>query len=258
VHNSWRRRLYNGGMHIPDAVQTIARDLGEIFGGRLESLVAYGPAANHEPHDAAHDTAHGASGQAHTLAIVDGLTRGDLERCAERVAAWHEAGLATPLLLAAGEFERSLDTFPLEFSAILADHAVVAGRNPFEGLAIDAADLRRACEVQARSHLLHLREGYLETRGRGDALSVLIVRSAAPFAALLKSIARLEGADAHDASAAGRHAERRLDVADGIVTGVVALAHVTEISSEEAMRIFPRYLDAVERLVAYVDGWSAQ
>ena len=39
-----------------------------------------------------------------------------------------------------------------------------------------AADLRRACEVQARSHLLHLREGYLETRGRADALSDLIVR----------------------------------------------------------------------------------
>jgi hypothetical protein len=112
--------------------------------------------------------------------------------------------------------------------------------------------------VQARSHLLHLREGYLETRGRADALSVLIVRSAAPFAALLKSIARLEGAEAHDASAAGRHAERRLDVAGGIVTGVVELAHVTEISSEEAMQIFPRYLDAVERLVAYVDRWSAQ
>jgi hypothetical protein len=38
----------------------------------------------------------------------------------------------------------------------------------------------------------------------------------------------------------------------------VELAHVTEISSEEAMQIFPRYLDAVERLVAYVDRWSAQ
>jgi hypothetical protein len=33
---------------------------------------------------------------------------------------------------------------------------------------------------------------------------------------------------------------------------------VTEISSEDATTIFPRYLDAVERLVAYVDGWSAQ
>ncbi len=246
-------------MHIPDAVHTLARDLGEIFGGRLESVVAYGPAANGgaQPDPHAHG-AHGSTEPVHTLAIVDALTHGDLEACARRVPGWHEAGLDTPLLLVAREFERSLDAFPLEFGAILADHVLVSGRNPFEGLTIAATDLRRACEVQARSHLLHLREGFLETRGRGDALSVLIVRSAAPFAALLKSIARLEGADARHASAAGRHAERRLDVAGGIVTGVVALAHVSEISSENAIAIFPRYLDAVERLVAYVDGWSAQ
>ncbi|HWF84925.1 MAG TPA: hypothetical protein VG222_08770 [Vicinamibacterales bacterium] len=247
-------------MHIPDAVHTIARDLGEIFGGRLESVVAYGlaAAAGVHPDPRAHGAPHDGSNPVHTLAMIDALTHRDLQACAARVAAWHEAGLATPLLLVAREFDASLDAFPLELSAILADHVVVSGRNPFDALTIDAVDLRRACEVQARSHLLHLREGFLETRGRGDALSVLIVRSAAPFAALLKSIARLEGAEARDASAAGRHAERRLDVAGGIVTGVVALADVSEISSEDAIAIFPRYLDAVERLVAYVDGWSAQ
>ena len=110
------------------------------------------------------------------------------------------------------EFADSRDAFPLEFGAILADHTVVAGQNPFDGLAVDPADLRRACEVQARSHLLHLREGYLETRGRADALAVLIVRSAPPFAALLQSVARLQGLAANDASAVGRHAERTLKI----------------------------------------------
>ena len=121
------------------------------------------------------------------------MTHDDLRTSAGRVAAWHDAGLATPLLLAAREFERSLDAFPLEFGAILADHVVVSGTNPFASLAVDAADVRRACEVQARSHLLHLREGFLETRGRGDALSDLIVQSAPAFAALVASIARLDG-----------------------------------------------------------------
>src|SRR5439155_11543442 len=104
--------------------------------------------------------------------------------CAKAAAKWHDAGLATPLLLTAGEFERSLDAFPLEFGAIIADHRVVAGRDPFQGLASDPTDLRRACEVQARSHLLHLRHGFVETNGSGDAVAVLIVQSAAPFAAL--------------------------------------------------------------------------
>jgi hypothetical protein len=244
-------------MRISDAVHALSRDLGQIFSSRLQSVVAYGLDADAQaaPDPHAHGAAHAGSAPVHTLAIVETLTREDLEACARRVEAWHDAGLATPLLLVAREFAASLDAFPLEVGAILADHALVSGRNPFEGIAIDPADLRRACEVQARSHLLHLREGFLETRGRGDALAVLIIGSAASFAALLKSIARLEGADGRDASAAGRHAERRLGVAGGMVTGVVAMAGVTEISSEEAIRVFPRYLDAVERLVAYVDAW---
>jgi hypothetical protein len=192
------------------------------------------------------------------MAIVEALTEPDLQACAARVPAWHDAGLATPLLLGAREFERSLDAFPLEFGAILDDHVVVTGKAPFDGLTVDAADLRLAAEVQARSHMLHLRQGFLETRGRPGALAVLIVRSAAPFAALLKSLARLEGVATHDTAAAGRHAERRLDVAGGIVTDVVKLAGVTEISSDEAKKIFPRYLDAVGRLVEYVDGWSGR
>ena len=133
---------------------------------------------------------------------------------------------------------------------------MVSGESPFNGLNVDTADIRRACEVQARSHLLHLREGYLETEGRGDALAVLIARSAAPFAALLKSVARLQGLSTHDAAAAARHAERALDLPGGIVADVVKLANVSEISSAEATRLFPSYLDAVERLASYVDGWS--
>jgi hypothetical protein len=112
--------------------------------------------------------------------------------------------------------------------------------------------------VQARSHLLHLREGFLETRGRGDALAVLIVQSAGAFTALVSSIARLEGHMSPDAAAAARHVERILDLAGGPVTEVTKLVGVHEISSADAERLFPSYLDAVDRLVSYVDGWSAR
>ena len=246
--------------HVPDAVYTLKRELRDIFGARLRSLVAYGLHTNEAA--GAHDLGAHAGAHAHertltqTMAVVDTIAHDDLRACAARVGSWHDVGLATPLLVAAHEFERSLDAFPLEFGAILADHVVVSGESPFNGLNVDAADVRRACEVQARSHLLHLREGYLETLGRGDALAVLIARSAAPFAALLKSVARLQGLSTHDAAVAARHAERTLDVPGGIVTDVVKLANVSEISSAEATRLFPSYLDAVERLAKYIDGWS--
>jgi hypothetical protein len=250
-------------MVISDTVQRLERELREVFGTRLQSLVVYGQraqAARH-PHDGAHTT-HAEHGDerppTHTLAIVDAMTSADLRACAVRVDAWHEAGLATPLLIAAHEFEQSLDAFPFEFGAILADHSVVAGANPFASLAVDPADLRRACEVQARSHLLHLREGYLETRGRADALSVLIVQSAAAFAALVSSVARLEGHSTDDAASAARHVERVLGAPECAIAEVAALAGVRDITSAEAERLFGPYLNAATRLVQHVDRWSAR
>jgi hypothetical protein len=252
-------------MPIPEAVQTLQRDLSSIFGARFQSLVIYGPRAResrqgahaHEPHD--HHDSH--RGHAHpapiqTMAVMDALSGDDLRACAARVAGWHDAGLATPLMVVAAELDRSLDSFPLEFGAIQADHVVVSGTSPFASIAVDPADVRRACEHQARSHLLHLREGFLETRGRADALAVLIVSSAAPFAALITSVARLEGHAAQDAAAAGRHAERTLGLTGGAITDVVQLVGVQEIPSADALRLFPPYLAAVEKLVRYVDGWS--
>src|SRR5439155_2667972 len=92
-------------MTIPETVRRLERDLRGIFGPRLASLSIYGQT---QP-------------RTQTLAVVDGLSGADLRACAERVDAWHEGGLATPLLIATHEFESSLDAFPLEFGAIIAD-----------------------------------------------------------------------------------------------------------------------------------------
>jgi len=242
-------------MHIPEAAVTLERELRGIFGGRMQSFVLYGPRPDDEHSHASHG--HDGAIAVHTMAIVDALSAEDLRACSGRMAAWQEAGLAAPLLVGAHEFGRSLDAFPFEFGAILSDHLVVSGANPFEGLSVDAADMRRACEVQARGHLLHLRQGYLETCGRGDALAVLIVRSAPACAALVMSVARLDGgATSNEAGAAARAVERRLQLAAPTMSDVVALTNVAEISSVDAERLFPPYLEAIERLVAYIDGWK--
>ena len=247
-------------MHTSEAVAALERDLRSIFGNRLRSLVVYGLRAqasqgdSHGSH-AAHAAHLPARAVAHTLAVVETLSIDDLRACSARVDAWHDGGLATPLVLAAHEFGRSLDAFPFEFGAILADHALVSGRNPFDGLKVETGDLRRACEVQARGHWLHLREGYLETRGRADALAVLIVESAPAFAALLTSVAQLDSVAAGDVAAAARHLERRLSLPSS-ASAIAALVGVSEISSADAERLFAPYLETVERLVAYIDRWK--
>ena len=70
----------------------------------------------------------------------------------------------------AREFARSLDAFPVEFGEIIDTHETLFGDDPFAGLSVAPADLRRACEGQTRSLLLHLREDYMEAAGDGRAI----------------------------------------------------------------------------------------
>lgn len=214
-------------MRNADAVSTLERDLRAIFGQRLRSLVAYGLGVS-------------ADGPVTTLALVERLAPEDLRACASRVAGWRLRGLGTPLILNATEFAQSLDAFPFEFGTILADHELVAGNDPFDGLAVDPADLRRACEVQARSHLLHLREGYIEAERRSEAIAELIVRSAPALAALLAHVRRLSGSAEHAA----------------VLTRVAEIGPNGTISSDEALRIIGPYLEAVEQVVDTLDRWG--
>jgi hypothetical protein len=231
-------------MAISEAVRGLESDLRNIFGPRLRSLVTYRSAT--DANDAATPT----------LALVDALSADDLRACAGRVEAWHDAGVATPLLLATHEFARALDAFPLEFGAILADHTVVSGPDPFDGLRVDATDLRRACEVQVRSHLLHLREGYIESRGRSDELASLISGSAASLAGLVRSVARLHGTPASTSVEAAELVERRANLAAGSLSTVIALASGPGLKADTARSMFPGYLAGLERLIEYVDSWS--
>ncbi len=114
--------------------------------------------------------------------------------------------------------------------------------DPFDGLAVDPADLRRACEVQARSHLLHLREGFIETEGRE------------------RSSGR---ADRAIGARAGRPAESRAAperIGDRLHRSGRALADIGThgtISADEAQRIISPYLDAVEQVVETLDRWGS-
>ena len=138
------------------AAESLATDLRRVFGDRLKSVVAYGPHLDGDDH-----------APLTCLALVGSLTADDLQACATNTSKWNRAQVATPLILPEQEFRRSLDAFPVEYQAILDRHVVIAGRDPFVGCEINREDLRRACEVQARSHLIHLRQGWIEALQAG-------------------------------------------------------------------------------------------
>lgn len=225
-------------------LDALAADLGRVFGPRLKTLAAYG--LNGAVADAR---------DLHTVALVERLTFADLTACAPLAAGWNRRGLPVPLLLEHDEFLRTLDVFPIEYAEILADHMVLAGSDPLPSVRVAPKDVRRACELQAKSHLIHLREGYLETAGDPQAVARLVAASAPAFRTLLVSIAQLAGEQGDTIEEA---AERQIGVQGSVVREVLAAGAGTGGSIAEPTALLARYITVVERIWEYLDTWRQQ
>ena len=228
------------------AADTLVTDLLGVFAGRLQAVVAYGPRVD------------GIDGEPLTcLALVDSLAASDLEACARVAGGWERRGLATPLLLTSREFRHSLDAFPLEFGEIIRAHQRVFGDDPFEGVTVAREDCRRACEHQLRSHLVHLREGFLESGGRPQAVAALVTASAPAFTALLRTVAGLIGAPQANRLDLTLEGARVAGVAEGLVRDLLTLERPSAVPVTDAATLFPEYLASVEQLTRTIDAWRS-
>ena len=228
----------------PPTAAALVQDLRAIFANRLLAVVAYG--AQLEGHADAPLT---------SLALVSSLTAADLENCAARSGRWARSRINTPLLLPDEEFRRSLDAFPLEYGEIIRAHVVLFGDDPFAGATILREDLRRACETQVKSHLVHLRESYIETRGEPRAVGELVRTAAPAFAALLRNVARLRDVQISDRVDATRMGAQLAGIQSDVVSEVLALERPAAVPMSDHARFFPTYLAAVEQLARAVDAW---
>jgi hypothetical protein len=213
----------------------LAADLRRVFDRRFVALIAYGP---------------------HRGAVfAASIDPADLDAMGALVDTWHRDHLATPLLLTPDELRRSLDAFPLEFQAMLDRHVLVDGEDPFAGVRIDARVLQRACESQAKGHLVHLRQGWLEARGHAEDLTLLAARSAGPFRTLLAHVARLSGEPADTDEALLAFGERAIHLPADLGRDLFSVDERPEAGSRVAARLGD-YLAATERLWAFVDAWT--
>ena len=208
-----------------------------MFGDRFVALVASGPAA--------------------AVAFASAIGPDDLEALGSLADAWRREGAAIPVVITPDEFRRSLDTFPAEYQALIDNHMVIAGTSPLEGVTINRDDLRRACEAQARGHLIHLRQGWIECAAHHHGLADLIARSSTPLRQLLTNLARLHGERPADHATLAAFAERTTGMPASLVTAILDLEHAPHRSQALVDRL-PEYLAASERLWAVIDAWRAQ
>lgn len=215
----------------------MADDLRRIFDSRFVALVT-----------SEHHT---------TAAFVTSIGPDDLDAVGAIVETWAREHLAAPLLMSVDEFRRSLDTFPAEYQSLVDHHVVIAGVPPFDGVRINPDDLRRACEVQARGHLIHLRQGWIDAHGSSKRLGALLVRSAAPLRIVLSNLAQLQGEDHRDDAALAAFASRAAGMSADLVRAVLALQAENPAADKLVPRL-PDYLADAERLWTFVDSWRAR
>jgi hypothetical protein len=213
----------------------LARDLRRVFDVRFVGLTAYGPRDS--------------------VVFAESVTPADLEAMSSLVEAWHRDTLATPLVMTPSELGRSLDAFPLEFQAMLDRRVVVEGEDVLAEVKIDPDDLRRAVETQVKSHLVHLRQGWLDAHGHLDELAHLVARSSGSFRTLLAHGARLsDGPFATDEDLV-RFATGTTRLADDLARDILSGNQHPEASKRAAARI-AEYVAASEQLWHFVDDWT--
>jgi len=240
------------------ALDALAGDLRRIFGNRLHSVCAYGAADTLPAEGGNAENPEDLDSEIRSVALVDRLAFHDLTACLPLVRRWSQQGLAVPLILERDEFTRTLDVFPLEYGEIIATHIPIYGDDPFAGIAVAEVDIRRGCELQAKSHLIHLREGFLETGGDARAVARLIGASAEGFRRLLANIVALvapgttSGEDADLAAAA----EARIGVPSEVTREVLAGSATGLSTISDPTALLGRYIGAVERVWEFVDAWK--
>ena len=215
----------------------MAGDFTRVFGDRFVALVA---------------TPVGAA-----AAFVASLTADDLQSLGPLADAWRRESTPMPLVMTPDEFRRSLDTFPLEYQTLLDHHIVIAGRPPFESIHIQPDDVRRACEVQARGHLIHLRQGWIGQASHHGGLAHLLVDSSGPLRATLTNLARLHGEAASDDAGLAAWANRTIGMPEVLVRDVLSLTDAPHRAAALVDKM-PEYLAACERLWAFTDSWRAR
>jgi len=173
--------------------------------------------------------------------------------------AWTEDGNPPPMTFTSKEWRSSADIFPMEYADILERHRVLYGDPPFDGIYVDRGDLRLQLEQEAMGKLIKLRQGTLAAGNDGDRQLELLAASVSPVMIVFRAFMRLhEVKPPTDNVALTELIAGRVGFDASPITRVVR--HVrgeAKLKAEEANSVLAGYLQALERLVGYLDTFHA-
>ena len=234
-----------------ERAQAFARDLAGAYGDALRSVVLYGSAARGEYRDGVSDL---------NLLVLLGDTRAaTLRRGSALARAWAAENNPPPLVMSEAEFRDSADTFPIELADIRDAHVILHGADPFAGVEIRPADLRVQLERELKGAQIRLRTRYLTQAGEALKFEPVLLMSLSTFLVMFRTVLRLSGVEvardpqavvAATASHVGFDPEALLEI-------LRARAGQAKLDVRPDSPVVTGYLDAVARVVEYVDRFEA-
>lgn len=228
----------------------LVTQLRAAYGAELRAVVLYGSAA-------AADAAPGRSGY-NVLVVVDAIGMKELRAVAATSRAWGEAGHPPPLTLTTAEWLGSADIFPMEYADVLERHRVLHGALPTDGVAVAPSDLRVQVEHEVLGKLLQLRQGILAAGGVPKRNLELLEASLSTLGVVFRGVVRLVGRrPEHDNEAVVREVATVAGFDAAPFVRVIRHARgVDRIAPDAAESILAAYLDALGKLVAFVDRYA--
>ena len=228
-------------------LQTYVKEVKGVFGEKLEGMLLYGSAVRGEF----------LSGRSNLniLLLVSSYDSAVLKQYSALHRRWSKEQIIAPLFLTEEELHMSAAVFPLEFLEIQEQHRVLSGRDPFIGFHVKTDRLRDAVVQGFASHLLRLRQRYVEGGGGDEATTILLPLSITSILPLLRGVQRLLGRPplAHSDAVISDVAEQlKLDLQGLLDVWLLKRGQISP-GPHEVPRFFDRYLEAVTRLTRTVE-----
>lgn len=231
---------------IQKRLQTYVKEVTGVFGEQLEGMLLYGSAVRGE-------FLPGRS-NLNILLLVSSYDSAVLKQYSAVHRQWSKEQILAPLFLTEEELCRSAAVFPLEFLEIQEQHRVLGGRDPFIGFHVKTDRLRETVVQGITSHLLRLRQRYVEGGGSDDATTILLPLSITSIVPLLRGVQRLLGRPvlSHSDAVIRDVAEQlKLDL-QGLLDALLLKRGQISPGTREVPRLFDRYLQAATMLTRAV------
>jgi hypothetical protein len=226
------------------------KDILSLFGRPAVSIILYGSGVSEEYNPKKSDL--------NFLVVLEETTINEIDRVQPFVSRWRQRGISLPLFVTEDYIRRSLDTFPVEFYNMKTQYELLHGEDVLRDLKFKSSEMRLQCERELKSHLIQLRQQYLNTGGRIRAVRRLVSDSISSLIAIFKALLFLKEIDLPSRKQEVVLAAcRAFSLDEGLFSVLLSIrGYATSLSGADTVDIMKRYIDSVDKLSRSVDAMS--